>query len=170
MAFELEEEWAPVDGFPNYIVSTFGQILNVKFGRYLEGRTSVYGFVKVALYENGKSQEFYKHHLVAQTFLTGYSEGVHVRFKDGDKTNCRLDNLRFGNGRGLGVMKSKDQWGRHVPPNGRFILLANGEPVDSFWNVRTLAEFIGADVSTVYKHLRGERKSVRGYSVETVED
>lgn len=167
MAFELEEEWAPIEGFPNYIVSTFGNILNIKLGRDLHGRKSTYGFLRVNLSNNGVQKEFYLHHLVAKTFLSGYSEGVHVRFKDGDKTNCRIDNLRFANGRGVGLLK-RERWSGHG--GRRFVLMSLGEEVQSFRNVRTLAEFIQSDTSTVYKVLRGERDHVKGYTVATVDE
>jgi hypothetical protein len=38
---------------------------------------------------------FHVHRLVARAFLPDYAKGRQIRFHDGDKWNCRADNLRW---------------------------------------------------------------------------
>lgn len=89
-------DWAYIDGFPEYMVSTEGEVMNIRFGRLLKPRDNGHGYLKVVLRSGGQSHERYVHHLVAAAFVRAYEEGGRVGHIDRDRRNNRADNLRVG--------------------------------------------------------------------------
>ena len=61
MRFKLKETWAKINGWPNYEVSTYGNVRNVKTGRILKPmiKDKQKPYLKVNLYNNGKSKRLY---------------------------------------------------------------------------------------------------------------
>lgn len=159
--YVLEEKWASLAEFPNYAISTYGRIIHTVHGTELFGRMSSYGTLKVALYHEGVGKYFLLHHLVAEVFLTGYRPGKKIDFADGDKTNCRADNLRFVSASGLGRLGPGTS-----RPEGirRFRILETGQ---TFRSISEVSVWLRTDESTIYKVLRGERRSVKGCTIET---
>lgn len=156
----MEERWATLEEFPNYAISTYGRILNIQHDRYLTGRPSSYGDLRVALYKDGVGRYFLLHHLVAEVFLKGWRPGRKIIFEDGDKTNCRADNLRFVMNRSIGRLSPGSE---HPEGVRRFRIKETGQ---TFRSVSEAAQWLRTDESTIYKVLRGERKSVKGCTVE----
>lgn len=58
--------------------------------------TGKYGHVSVHLHKNGKVKAFAVHRLVLEAFVGPRPEGMECRHLDGDPTNNRLENLRWG--------------------------------------------------------------------------
>jgi len=54
------------------------------------------GFRQVSLYSNKGKIDVYVHRLVAQAFLANPDGKVKIRFKNGDKLDCRAENLEYG--------------------------------------------------------------------------
>jgi hypothetical protein len=91
------EEWLPIEDFPDYVVSNFGQVMNVHTDRILvcsiiKGDVPIIGLMK--------DQRQYKRSLaglVARAFLPeperdDFNTPIHL---DGDKVNCSLENLAW---------------------------------------------------------------------------
>ena len=104
MKFKLKETWKTIKGFPNYEVSTFGNVRNVKTGRILKPNKDKDNYLYVNLYNNGKFQSIKIHVLVTKAFLpdTGRNPdgtimvGHHqVNHRDECKTNNNLLNLEW---------------------------------------------------------------------------
>ena len=104
MRFKLKETWKQIKGFPNYEVSTYGNVRNVKTGKILKQNKRPNGYLIVFLYNNGKRQLLSVHVLVAKAFLpdTGHNPdgtlmvGHHeVNHKDQNKKNNNLLNLEW---------------------------------------------------------------------------
>lgn len=99
------EEFRKIQKCDTYSVSNLGRIRNDKTGRILENCIDKKGFIKISLYDNKKRFCYYVHQLVAEAFLGDLSlkegECVQVRFKDGNRINCSVDNLFYF------IMKSK---------------------------------------------------------------
>ena len=106
-----EEEWRPIVGFEGlYEVSDQGRVRSVartvKRGksthsvreRILKPATqrSRYGHKHVQLYRQGKQKTALVSHLVAYAFLGPRPKGAEVCHNDGDASNNRLENLRYG--------------------------------------------------------------------------
>ena len=104
MKFKLKETWAKINGWPNYEVSTYGNVRNVKTGRILKPIKRPNGYLKVDLFNNNVQSQQSIHVLVAKTFLpdTGHNPdgsimvGYHqVNHKDENKENNNLLNLEW---------------------------------------------------------------------------
>ena len=110
MKFKLKETWAKINGWPNYEVSTFGNVRNVKTKKILKPfvRYKQKPYLTVQLFNNGKSQFLYVHVLVAKSFLpdTGLNpdgtlmKGHHqVNHRDQNKENNNVLNLEWTDAR-----------------------------------------------------------------------
>ena len=104
MKFKLKETWKVIKGFPNYEVSTYGNVRNIKTKKMLKPFKNNYGYLQVQLFNNGKSQKLFVHVLVSKAFLpdTGRNPdgtimiGHHqVNHRDECKINNNLLNLEW---------------------------------------------------------------------------
>lgn len=104
------EEWRPVASYEGrYDVSRLGRIRSLPrtcrcawgkdrsvASRFLRPyRHPVRAFLTVTLRKDGAGGPVYVHKLVADAFLKRPSWGKKLRFKDGDKNNCRASNLEW---------------------------------------------------------------------------
>ena len=109
----IEEIWKDIKGYEGlYQVSTLGRIRSLdvvryfypmerkpytqlRKGRILKPYYRKDGFTDVTLYKDGVANIRLIHILVATTFLENPMGRKMVWFKDGDKTNTKLDNLKW---------------------------------------------------------------------------
>jgi hypothetical protein len=84
--------------FPNYLVSSNGEIISLKFGRWkLRSQTlNSSGYPSITLYDEQNGKKTFKvHHLVCEAFLGPRPEGLVVNHKNGIKTDNRIENLEY---------------------------------------------------------------------------
>jgi len=87
-----------IQGYPNYGISTSGEVINLNTGKVIKQFCSSTNFYwTVTLSNNGKTKTFHVHKLVAINHLNhipcGHEEVVdHI---DGDKNNNHVDNLQL---------------------------------------------------------------------------
>lgn len=94
----MQREWRELDEFPDYAVSEFGEVTNMKTG--MERKTSVnqQGIRTITLYqENGCPATRSLAVLVASAFVPPapqdhFDTVIHL---DGDRTNCQVSNLAW---------------------------------------------------------------------------
>ena len=89
------EMWLPIKNFPNYQVSTFGKIKNIKTNRQMEPMYNNDGYGTVRLYENNNYKFIKIHRLVAEAFINNPGNKMYVDHIDNDRTNNFIVNLRF---------------------------------------------------------------------------
>ena len=110
----MEELWKDIPGYEGlYQVSTLGRVRSLDVvkkyhyrngeikerkhkGRILKPYRYAGGYLVVMPYKNGISEVLAVHRLVAIAFLENPKGYVSVGFKDGDKTNLKLENLKWG--------------------------------------------------------------------------
>ncbi len=95
---EHEELFVEIVGFPNYLVSSYGRIINQVRGNDLRPSASTDGHMKVLLYCNGISLTRQVHQLVAQAFFDEWVPGLEVlhiypNYDDNSVTNLTLGNF-----------------------------------------------------------------------------
>lgn len=92
----LDERWRPVVGFDDlYEVSNMGRVRSRR--RMLKPFLSLKGgYPQVTLSRVGKKYLRNSHKLVAAAFIGPCPRGQEVRHRDGNASNPRLDNLRYG--------------------------------------------------------------------------
>ena len=85
---KINEEWRAVEEAPNYEVSNYGEVRNIKTGKILKPGKLKSGYLKVSL-GIGESQPIqrYIHRLVAIAFLPNVDELPQVNHKDENKEN-----------------------------------------------------------------------------------
>lgn len=95
-----EERWVPIDGYPNYEVSTHGRIKSYRRshgGHILApnyvGRDRSYPQAQLYL-GDGNADYIFTAKIVARHFLPGYNEQRLMYFDDNPQ-NVRVDNLYY---------------------------------------------------------------------------
>lgn len=94
------DEWRPIPGFPGYEVSSAGLVRSVdriSKGRRYKGRImktppGSAGYPKVQL---GSGNHRHVHSLVLSAFHGDCPAGMEACHNDGDRSNARLENLRW---------------------------------------------------------------------------
>lgn len=97
------EEWRPVPGFPDYMVSDHGRVMSYwhrwKAPRLLRGHPDSRpggGYQQVYLTSPNGGKHRTVHSLVAEAFHGPRPAGMQVRHLDGNKRNNAASNLRYG--------------------------------------------------------------------------
>lgn len=93
---EMDEHWVSLDALPNYAVSNFGRVINVIRGNELSPSPDKNGYLRVALYHNGKRYDVFVHRLVALCFFLNYKDGIEVKHINGNKEDNGVLNLTLG--------------------------------------------------------------------------
>ena len=90
------EEWKVITDFPNYSVSTMGNVKNNKNGNILTGNKDKDGYLEVGLYKEPKKRIYRRiHRLVAITFLPNFNNYNEIDHKNHIVNDNRLINLRW---------------------------------------------------------------------------
>lgn len=96
----IEEEWRDIAGYEGkYQVSNLGRVKSLNYRR--AGKAKILktlergGYLRVALYKNGKNDRLTVHRLVASAFIPNQDNLPFVNHKDENKKNNRADNLEW---------------------------------------------------------------------------
>lgn len=105
------EEWRPVPGYEGYYeVSSLGRVksLEREIPHPTSGvirikekiRTAIpekqFGYLYLSLHKGGERERFAVHYLVLRAFVGPRPEGMQACHNDGNNTNNRVENLRWG--------------------------------------------------------------------------
>ena len=119
----------PIPGFPDYYVDG-SDIINIKFGkrRVLKQTINNHGYKNVGLCVSGKQTTCKVHRLIAQAYLSDYSEDLDVDHEDRCKTNNDISNLRMATDEEN--CQNKDCTGYYYhKPSGKYLaqIMVNGK-------------------------------------------
>src|SRR3954469_2297239 len=90
------EDWAPIQGFPGYSVSTLGRVRRDSSGRILRIKVNQYGVPYVGLMKEWDQKQRSLALLVARAFIMNTSDIFDTPINlDGDRFNCAVDNLMW---------------------------------------------------------------------------
>lgn len=87
--------WKQIEEFPNYSVSSDGQIRNDKTGKLRVLNLDHNGYVVCGLYRSGKRKECKVHRLVACAFIANPYNKPHINHKNGIVTDNTVNNLEW---------------------------------------------------------------------------
>jgi hypothetical protein len=99
MNTNLTENWKPIANFPDYSISNLGRIFakrRYKKGKILKTPIMNSGYCTVKLYNNTQAKDFLVHRLVLTAFVGICPPGQEGCHKNSNKTDNRLENLRWG--------------------------------------------------------------------------
>ena len=93
----INKEWREINGYPNYLVSNYGEVFSKNVNRLLRQSTTKpeNGYKLAWLTKNNKTKGFLVHRLVYETFIEAVPPGMQINHKDENKYNNRLDNLEI---------------------------------------------------------------------------
>ena len=92
----MNQVWHELDEFPDYAVSNYGEVVNIKTGFPRKTSINQFGIVKISLYRGRELITRSVAVLVAEAFCEGQSEFFNTPIHlDGDRENCRADNLMW---------------------------------------------------------------------------
>lgn len=93
---DVDEEWAQIQEFPDYSVSTYGRVRNDHTGRIMALKQNQHGVVNVGLMKNGVQYKRGVALLVAKAHLPRrdgpFDTPINV---DGDRSNNNIHNLMW---------------------------------------------------------------------------
>lgn len=89
------EQWSVITDFPNYEVSTRGQIRHSSVNKSVKTYHDHNGYYSTELYKNGKRSDKRVHRLVAEAFIPNPNGLPEVNHKDGNKHNNNVENLEW---------------------------------------------------------------------------
>jgi hypothetical protein len=90
----MEEIWKDIEGFPNYQVSSLGNVKNIIFNKLLNP-TKKGGYHLVDLRNDTVRKSYRVHRIVADAFLDNPENKPDVNHKDKNKLNNCLSNLEW---------------------------------------------------------------------------
>lgn len=93
-----KEYWRDIPGWEGlYKVSSLGRVMGFVHGPRLMKRSShSSGHLVIRLHRGGKGKTYTVHRLVMMAFVGPLPAGLETRHLNGDGTDCRLVNLRYG--------------------------------------------------------------------------
>lgn len=158
-------EWKKIDGKDNYSVSNDGMIRNDKTGRILKLYKGTSGYYQVML--GRKTTPLYVHRIVANGFIENPCNLPQVDHINGDKTDNRVENLRW-------VSVSENCWSfgykERREHRMKKVKATNGEMVLIFASRTEAAEHFGLTKSTIAYGKTFKKGKMKGWNFEIVED
>lgn len=93
----MTEEWREIPGFPGYEISDLARVRSFKRGlpKILSPTCGKRGYLRLALYRDGKPFYFNIHQLVALVFVSGQKDGLIVCHGLGGVSDNSPRNLRW---------------------------------------------------------------------------
>lgn len=150
-----------------YAITDGGQVYSYRRNKFMKLDITKNGYVRVGLYDNGKTIHYLIHRLVAEAFLPNPNDLPCVNHKDENRQNNILSNLEwcsyeYNNTYGTRIekaVKAKSKPVKQLTMDGEFIKL---------WD--SAAEASKAIGAQVYRAANGSRKSAGGYRWEYVKE
>lgn len=113
-----EEIWKQIEDFPNYEISTMGNVRNTKTGKDKKPTLGSRGYCRIMLYNNGKEKGMLVHRLVCLAFLENPDNLPQCDHIDNDKTNNKLSNLRWISSYDNIIRQNKNINGKNIHQSG----------------------------------------------------
>lgn len=89
------EIYTRIRDYPNYAVSNFGNVLNIRRQLFLRQYQNGKGYNTVGLCKNGKEKKYHIHRLIAEHFIPNPDNLPVIDHIDGNRTNNEISNLRW---------------------------------------------------------------------------
>lgn len=166
------EEWRPIKGYKNYMVSNLGRIkrlTHISHNRLLSElifapRKIKGGYIIVRLINNDIWKDFYVHRLVAEAFCNNPYNFNEVNHIDEDKTNNRADNLEWCNryyNNNYGSRNKKASQALKKPVS-QFTL--DGEFIKRWDSAMDVEQEIGVNKQGIYNCCKGKQLTAGGFT------
>ena len=161
----------------NYYVNSEGDVMNIKTGKILKDRIDRSGYRELSLWitkDPIPKQTFKPHRLVASAFIPNPDPEKYtmVLHKDNIKTNCNVDNLRWGTASENVIQSIQDNL-HYLPDSRKWYTIYNEETGDEVrvLGPQALAETIeykgkASTVRSVVRNKELKYGPYKGYKVK----
>ena len=89
------EQWRMISGFPNYMISSCGRVMNIRTFKVLRPGINSSGYLHVCLSKDANQSFKTIHRLVANAFILNLTDLPCVDHIDRNKLNNHISNLRW---------------------------------------------------------------------------
>lgn len=90
----MEEEWHKIDGFDNYSISNYGEVMNDYTGHFLKPCVKK-GYYYITLSKNNNATFKLLHRIIAETFVPNPNNLPQINHKNQIRKDNRIDNLEW---------------------------------------------------------------------------
>lgn len=150
-----KEVWSDIIGFPDYMVSTQGNVLSNLSNKILKPQDNGNGYKKIGLSKEGKVYQRYIHRLVAQHFVASDVNCNEVDHINRDKSDNRADNLRWVNrGENSKNMCRENRKGYKLNQLSKEQIIEIQQLFKSGLSNVEISKKIGVPRQTIYHHTR----------------
>ena len=156
-------EFADIEGFPEYKVSSDGIIYRKENGNLISQQSNDKGYLTVNLSNACGPVRMTTHRVVLESFVGKRPEGMQARHVDGNPANNRLSNLCWGTAaeneadkamHGTKAVGSKNGASKLTEEMVREIIAAR-DSGGRFWGAKAFAEKFGVNLSTIIRVASG---------------
>ncbi len=105
----MNEIWKNIEGFEDYQISNMGNVKNIKKNTIKKSYMNRYGYPIVNLYKHGINRKYTIYSLVTKVFLPRPSVKYMIQYKDGDRTNNKINNLQWKLIKELNIYNPRNQ-------------------------------------------------------------
>ena len=147
------EQYKIIKDFPNYEVSNFGRVRNIKTGKILKPYFDSVGYYQVSLYIDGILYKKYIHKLVTEYFIANPYNKNYVDHINNNKLDNNVSNLRYctqqencmnrkigsnntSNYKGISNDKKANRWLARININGKSKHLGRFDNIEDAVNCR----------------------------------
>ena len=162
--------WKDIKDWEDYYeVNTEGVVRNKLNGNIIKGDINNAGYYRVCLWNKNhipSKQRFFRHRLVAETFIENPLNLPQVNHIDGDKSNNHISNLEWCS------QKENELHSRKVINTKEYkpfrVIYNNGQEV--LYDVKSdLSEKLGVTTACVKNWLHNKSKGYVNYDIEIIE-
>lgn len=176
----FKQDWKPITGFEDYLISSVGCVLSYKRGdwRELHPYIGKNGYAYVNLRRDGETIRYNIHRLVAENFIPNPLNKPAVNHIDGNKLNNSVENLEWATYR-ENSRHAIEHGLTHIP-DPAFAKEANRTPIvaidpNTGWSKkyrsqRDAANELGITPPHINKVLKGECPHAMGYIFEYIDE
>ncbi len=160
LIYTRPEQWLHIKGFLNYQVSTFGRVRNIRTGRFLKGRPTNKGYMRVDLCKGDGSKPVprYIHRLVGEAFIDNPNNLPCINHKDENPSNNCVWNLEWCD------YKYNSQYSLHRQEREVEQLdLGTGKVIDTFRSTQDASRVTGTNQGGISLVCNGYMKQSGGY-------
>lgn len=143
----INEYYCPLIDYPNYAVSNYGNVKNIKTDRILKPRFDKNGYLVIHLYNNTVEKTIKIHRLVLTTFENNPENKKCIDHIDNNKTNNELFNLRYATNsenqqntnlckkntsgsKGIILNKKYNKWRAQIVINKKYIYIGQFDNIE----------------------------------------
>jgi hypothetical protein len=155
----MKEIYKIITEYPNYSISNFGNIKNIKTNKLLKIRFDK-GYNRVRLYNKNITKNYSVHRLVGKYFIPNPKNKPEINHIDGNKLNNIVSNLEWNT-------KSENITHRYISLNkgNKKISLIKDSIVYSFNSLAECGLKLKLDSGNLSRLLNGKYKNLKGYKL-----